>query len=84
MAQAILKYDLSDSDDKMEFERATKSLDMALVLWELLYNYRKKHHCQLEADNKATEREFDLIDTIFDDIGELINMANINIDSLIQ
>jgi hypothetical protein len=84
MAQAILKYDLSDSDDKMEFERATKALDMALVLWELQYNYRKKHQRQLEADNKATEREFDLIDTIFDDINELINMTNINIDSLVQ
>jgi hypothetical protein len=35
MAQAILKYDLSDPDDRMEFERANKSLEMALVLWEL-------------------------------------------------
>ena len=84
MAQAILKYDLSDSDDRMEFERANKSLDMALVLWELQYNYRKKHHRQLEADNKATEREFDLIDAIFNDINELMNIQNINIDSLVQ
>jgi len=84
MAQAILKYDLSDSDDKMEFERATKSLGMAYVLWELQYNYRKKHHRQLEADIKATEREFDLIDTIFNDIVELITANEINIDSLIQ
>ena len=84
MAQAILKYDLSDSDDKMEFERATKSLDMALVLWELQHNYRKKHHRQLEADSKATEREFDLVDTIFNDIVELITANEINIDSLIR
>jgi hypothetical protein len=84
MAQAILKYDLSDSDDRMEFERATKALGMAYVLWELQYNYRKKHHRQLEADIKATEREFDLIDTIFNDILELITEHGINIDSLIQ
>ena len=84
MAQAILKYDLSDSDDKMEFERATKSLEMALVLWELQYNYRKKYIRQVEADDKATEREFDLIDIIFNDILELITEHGINIDSLIQ
>lgn len=84
MAQAILKYDLSDSDDKMEFERATKSLEMALVLWELIYNYRKKYIRQLEADDKATEREYDLIDTIFNDTLELITEHGINIDSLIR
>lgn len=84
MAQAILKYDLSDSDDRMEFERATKSLEMALVLWELQYNYRKKYTRQVEADDKATEREFYLIDTIFNDILELITEHGINVDSLIQ
>lgn len=84
MAQAILKYDLSDSDDKMEFERATKALDMALVLWELQYNYRKNYTRQVEADDKHTEREFDLIDTIFNDILELITEHGINIDSLIH
>jgi len=84
MPQAILKYDLSDSDDKMEFERATKSLEMALVLWELQYNYRKKYVRQLEADDKATEREYDLIDIIFNDVLELITEHGINIDSLVQ
>jgi hypothetical protein len=84
MAQAILKYDLSDSDDRMDFERATKALDKALVLWELQYNYRKKHQRQLEADIKATEREYDLIDTVFDDISELFTEHGINIDLLIQ
>jgi len=84
MAQAILKYDLSDSDDRMEFERATKSLEMALVLWELQYNYRKKYIRQAEADDKATEREFDLIDIIFNDVLELITEHGINVDSLVQ
>lgn len=84
MAQAILKYDLSDSDDRMEFERATKSLEMALVLWELQYNYRKRYIRQVEADDKATEREYDLIDIIFNDVLELIIEHGINIDSLVQ
>jgi len=84
MAKAILKYDLSDSDDRMEFERATKSLEMALVLWELQYNYRKKYIRQVEADGKATEREYELIDIIFNDVLELITEHGINIDSLVQ
>ena len=32
MAEAILKYDLNDSDDAMAHMRAIKSLDMALAL----------------------------------------------------
>ena len=34
MAKAILKFDLSDSEDQQEFYRATKSLNMACAIWE--------------------------------------------------
>ena len=38
MSKANLEFDLSDLDDRMEFERVNKSTDMALVLWEMVYN----------------------------------------------
>ena len=42
MSTATLTFDLSDSDDRFEFERITKSRDMAMMLWELDMNgYRK-------------------------------------------
>jgi hypothetical protein len=41
MSKAKLEFDLTDFDDRMEFERATRSTDMAMVLWEMFYNTKK-------------------------------------------
>jgi hypothetical protein len=38
--KAILEYNTSNVDEKKELNRAIKSTDMALVLWELKYNSR--------------------------------------------
>jgi hypothetical protein len=40
--KAKLKFDLTDYDDRIEHERCLKATDMALVLWELTLNSRKK------------------------------------------
>jgi len=84
MAIAILKYNLSDSDDKMEFERAIKSLDMAMMLWELMINGKKNLERQLEADENTTEREFDLVDKVWEHIWSLAKEHDINIENLLQ
>jgi N-acetyl-anhydromuramyl-L-alanine amidase AmpD len=34
MATATLNFDLSESQDRQEFLRATKALNMALAIWE--------------------------------------------------
>jgi hypothetical protein len=42
MSKATLTFDLSDGDDRMEFERMMKAKDMAMLLWEIDMNgYRK-------------------------------------------
>ena len=51
MAKAILKYDLSDPDDRLEHLRAVKATDMALVIWELVYNTRKRIEYDIDANN---------------------------------
>jgi hypothetical protein len=84
MAIALIKYDLSDQDDRMEFQRANKSFDMAMMLWELMYNYKKKFYRQLETDAESTDSEYELIDSIFKSIHELAEEHNINIDELIN
>ena len=38
MSTATLTFDLSDGDDRYEFNRITKARDMALMLWELEMN----------------------------------------------
>lgn len=84
MPTATLKYNLSDSDDRLDFERTVKSFDMASMLWELMLNDKKKFYRQLEADNKATEREFELIDKVWEHIFELAKEHGIDIEKLIN
>jgi hypothetical protein len=38
MSKATLTFDLDDFDDRLEHLRCVKSLDMALVIWELATN----------------------------------------------
>lgn len=84
MAIALIKYDLSDQDDRMEFDRANKSLGMAMMLWELMYNYKKKFYRQLENDSESTDSDYELVDSIFKSIYELAEEHNIKIDELIN
>lgn len=83
MAKAILEYDLNDSDDKMEFERTTKSLDMALAIWEFAYNTKKTFQRELEANDKTKDEEYELLDKVYERFWEILNEHNINIDDLI-
>jgi hypothetical protein len=84
MSEAILKFNLSDSDDRMEFERMTKSLDMSLALWEFGYNTKKSLQRELESDENSTDREFELLDKVYQKFWDTLNEHNINIDSIVQ
>lgn len=81
--KAILEYDLNDIDDTMAHFRAVKSLDMALVLFEIIHNLKKKSEyiCDgLEADSD----KYDGVYVVFEEISKLLNEHNICIDELIR
>jgi len=80
MAKAILEYDLNDPDDAMAHMRAIKSLDMALVLWEMFYNTRKGMYNEIEF-NKLDA--YQAVDKIFDKLSEELIDHGINLDQLI-
>lgn len=84
MAKAIIEFNLADSDDLMEFNRVTKSTDMALCLWEITYNLRKEITRMIENNPNASDSDFELLDTIFNKIFERIEDNGINIDDLIN
>ena len=48
MAKATLTYDLNDPDDRIEHLRAVKATDMALVIWDFVYNSKKGMEYQIE------------------------------------
>jgi hypothetical protein len=81
MAKAILEYDLNDPDDSMAHYRATKSLDMALVLWEMAYNVKKRIQSQVETENLDS---YDAIDKVFEKFWDEMRERGIDLDNLIQ
>ena len=75
--KAILEFNLADKDDEMEHNRCLKALDMALVLWELVYNERKAF------TNYEDDERYKATNLIFDHINTLLTERNINLDELI-
>ena len=76
MSKAILEFDLNDSDDIMAHKRAVKSLDMALVLWEMAYNAKKGIKYDIEGKN--IECPYEAVDRVFEKGGEELNEHGIN------
>jgi hypothetical protein len=80
MSKATLTFDLSDSDDRIEFNRATKALDMAMALWEIEMNgYRKFTKYNDRQDDAYQEG----IEEVFEYISGLLKDYNINVEQLI-
>ena len=86
MAEAILKYDLNDSDDAMAHMRAVKSLDMALALWEIVHNTKKGIGYTLEGKDYKGESvsNYEVLDMVYERIYEILDEHNIKMDDLIR
>ena len=84
MAKATIQYDLSDNDDRMEYDRANKSLDMSMFIWDAVYNMKKEFERILESNQNTTQAEFDLLDKVFERIHEGLDEHGIRIDELIN
>lgn len=67
MATAIIKFNLDDPDDRINFKRHNKSLDMALAIWDLNNIMRKID------DEKITNKYWDVINNYNIIIEELID-----------
>jgi hypothetical protein len=82
--KAILEFDLSDNDDKMDFARANKSLDLTLAMWEILYNTRKKIEWDLESRENVTKEDlYEIIDNIYSRFWGIVDDHNIDFEEII-
>ena len=81
MAQATLTYNLDDADDTMAHLRAVKSLDMALVLWEMAFNTKKRICNQIEFEKLDA---YDAVEKVFEKLHEELNDHGINLDELVN
>ena len=80
MSTATLTFDLSDSDDRFEFNRATKARDMALMLWELDMNGYRMFTKYNERQEGAYQEG---IEEVFEYIRELLKEHQIDVEQLI-
>lgn len=80
MAEGILKFDLNDFDDRIAHLRAVKSLDMALALWSIVHNTKKKLEWSFESQEID---KYEALDLVYEKIHEILDEHNINIDDLI-
>lgn len=83
--KATFEFDMNDPEDVMDHKRMSKSLDMALVLWELKNNAQKKIHYHLDDTEKEKPRTaYEAVDLVFDIIYELMRDYNIDMDELVH
>ena len=80
MSTATLTFDLSDGDDRYEFNRITKARDMALMLWELEMNGYRKFTKYNERQESAYQQG---IEEVFEYIRNLLQEHQINVEDLI-
>lgn len=76
--KAILKYDLTNPDDKMAHLRAIKSTDMAIILFQMTANaYRKLEDVGESGYNQG------IIETL-GHLRDLMEEHGVNLDELID
>ena len=80
MSTATLTFDLSDGDDRYEFNRITKARDMAMMLWELQMNGYRKFTKYNERQEGAYQEG---IEEVFEYIRELLKKHQIDVEQLI-
>lgn len=80
--KAILEFDLNDPDDSMAHLRAVKSLDMALVLWELVHNSKKGMLNRVEFENVTDP--YEAVSMVYERLYELLEEHGVNINQLIN
>ena len=80
MSTATLTFDLTDSDDRFEFTRATKALDMAMVLWEIDMNGYRKFTKYNDRQEGAYQEG---IEEVFEYIRELLKEHQLDVEQLL-
>lgn len=80
MAKGIIKFDMSDQDDRKAHLRCFKSLDMALVLWTFMRQTRK----EFENNTMSSEEFYAGVEQTFEKFSELLEEYKLDVDELVD
>ena len=78
--KAKLIFDLNNPDDRMEYERVNKSLDIVNALWSFLYNSKKQ--LLMDVENESVDK-FDAVELVYDRLFELLEEHDVNVNKLV-
>jgi hypothetical protein len=82
--RATLSFNLDDGDDQRAHMRCVKSLDMALFIWELKCNLRKRMFRESDIRGESDGKDYEPGVTLaWEMLDELLEESNINVDDLI-
>ena len=81
MAKATIEFDLNETDDIKAHLRCVKSLDMALVLWEITHNTKKKLEWTMEGKEMD---KYEALELVYEKIFEIMSEHNINLEDIIE
>jgi hypothetical protein len=81
MAKAIIEYDLNDVDDMFAHKRAIKSLDMALALWDITHNTKKRLEWSMEGKEMD---KYDALEMVYEKINEILLEHNIDLEDIME
>lgn len=79
--KAILKFDLTDPEDMVEFRRVNKSNELAAAIFHFKYNTVSRIKNTLYNELLSND---DLVDHIFEIFNNVLEEHDINIDELIS
>ena len=79
MAEAILKFDLNDEDDRRKHKIMLKAEDLGFAIFHIAINIKKELEWSL--DGKDIDK-YETLELIFDKIWEVIKEYDINVDDL--
>lgn len=82
--KATFEFDMNEPEDVMEHKRMSHSLGMALVLWELENNAKRKIEDLIDSSDIQPLSGQDTLDKFFELFHQLMNDQGINIDNLIH
>jgi hypothetical protein len=82
--KATFVFDMNDPEDMMDHKRMSNALGMALVLWELKVNVKRKMEDIIDSSDIQPLSGQDTLDKMFEIIDELMEDQGLNMENLIQ
>jgi hypothetical protein len=84
MATATLTFNLTDPDDREDHARCVKSLEMAKVIYNFMYNTKKgvKYSIEAEQQKDPSFDCYDAVDMVFSKFYEMLQDESISIDDI--